>query len=53
MPRKIKVPKITFHFEDTPEAKAGLQRAYNRLFDLARDEIIREREEVKRKTDEK
>jgi len=48
MSRKIKVPKIVFHFEDTPESKAGLQRAYNRIFDLAREEIIKEREEAKR-----
>lgn len=49
MPRKIKVPKITFHFEDTPEAKEGLQRAYNRIFELARAEIIKEREAAKNK----
>ncbi|KKT93348.1 MAG: hypothetical protein UW94_C0007G0033 [Parcubacteria group bacterium GW2011_GWA2_45_14] len=44
MRRKIKIPKVTFHFEDTPEAKASLQPAYNRIFDLVRQEIIHKRQ---------
>lgn len=45
MPRKIKVPKIVFQYANDPDSEANLQRAYNRIFDLARKEIIRKRQE--------
>ncbi|MEO6077462.1 MAG: hypothetical protein ABIP54_01635 [Candidatus Andersenbacteria bacterium] len=43
MPKKVKVPKIVFHFQDTPESKARLKKAYERIFDIARANIYKRR----------
>lgn len=49
----VKVPKIVFHFEDTPESRASLQRAYNCIFDLARKEIIHKRQKKQKNENNK
>lgn len=41
MPRKIKVPKIIYHYVPGPDSEERVRQAYFRLFDLAWAEMQR------------
>jgi len=49
--RKIMPLKITFYYVDAPDSKQRLMRAYNRIFAIAKQNIIERRrlEEQKKK----
>lgn len=47
--RKVKPIKIEWIYVNSPESEERIQRAYNRIFDIAWANILRKREEKAKK----